>query len=58
MIIQNARIFGPDHTFARGDLVIRDGRIVAAGTPPLPGEETLDAGGLLALPGLVDIHRL
>ncbi len=56
MIIQNARVFGPDHTFAHGDLVIREGRIAPAGTPPLPGEETLDAGGRLALPGLVDIH--
>ena len=38
-----------------GDLAIRDGRI-AAGTTPQPGEEVIDAGGLYALPGLLDIH--
>lgn len=56
MVIKNARVFGPAHTFEERDLVIRAGRIAPDGTPPLPGEETLDAGGLLALPGLVDIH--
>ena len=55
MIIKNARIYTPEHTFKTGDLTIRDGRI-AFGAPPLEGEEVLDAQGLYALPGLVDIH--
>ena len=32
MIIKNALVYTPDHTFVPGDLTIRDGRI-AAGTP-------------------------
>ena len=55
MIIKNARIYTPEHTFKTGDLTIRDGRI-AFGAPPLEGEEVLDANGAYALPGLVDIH--
>ena len=55
MIIKNARIYTPEHTFKTGDLTIRDGRI-AFGAPPLEGEEVLDANGSYALPGLVDIH--
>ena len=55
MIIKNARIYTPEHTFKTGDLTIRDGRI-AFGALPLEGEEVLDANGAYALPGLVDIH--
>lgn len=44
MIIKNARIYTPEHTFKTGDLTIRDGRI-AFGAPPLEGEEVLDANG-------------
>ena len=55
MIIKNALVYTPDHTFVPGDLAIRDGRI-AADTTPQPGEEVIDAGGLYALPGLLDIH--
>ena len=39
-----------------GDIAIADGRIAAVG-PDLPGgREELDAGGLVALPGVVDAH--
>ena len=55
MIIKNAKIYTPEHTFRTGDLVIREGRIVY-GSAPEEGEEVLDAGGAYALPGLVDIH--
>ncbi|HEY7272070.1 MAG TPA: dihydroorotase [Actinoplanes sp.] len=34
------------------DLVVRDGLLAAAG----PADEVIDAGGLVALPGLVDLH--
>ncbi|GGL13420.1 dihydroorotase [Mangrovihabitans endophyticus] len=36
------------------DLVVRDGRI--ADEPPGAGAEVIDAAGLVALPGLVDLH--
>ncbi|PZG56414.1 hypothetical protein C1I98_01340 [Spongiactinospora gelatinilytica] len=39
---------------APADLLVRDGRL--ADGPPLPGAETLDATGLLVLPGLVNTH--
>ena len=55
MIIKNANIYTPEHTFRTGDLVIRDGRI-AFGAAPQEGEQVLDAKGAYALPGLVDIH--
>ena len=55
MILQNALVYTPRHTFERGTIVIRDGRIVPFAAPE-EGEEVLDADGLYALPGLVDIH--
>ena len=54
MVIRNAKVYGPDHRFAQRDLVIREGRV--SDSPAESGEEVLDAQGLLALPGLVDIH--
>ena len=55
MIIKNAAIYTPQHSFAVGDLAIRNGRI-APPCRPEPGEKVVDATGLYALPGLVDIH--
>lgn len=55
MIIKNAQVYSPDHRFHETDLTIRNGRI-AAYPHPLDGEEVIDASGLLAIPGLVDIH--
>ena len=52
MILQNALVYTPRHTFERGTIVIRDGRIVPFAAPE-EGEEVLDAEGLYALPGLV-----
>ena len=46
MIIKHALIYTPEHTFAPGELVIRDGRIAAGAADPLPGEGVVDAGGL------------
>ncbi|WP_159616777.1 dihydroorotase [Arthrobacter zhaoguopingii] len=42
----------------RRDLLIRDGRIarVGAGAAPDPGTQVIDADGLIALPGMVDLH--
>lgn len=55
MILKNAAVYRPDHQFHKGDLAIREGRL-CADTLPQPGEEVLDAEGLQALPGLVDLH--
>ena len=55
MIIQNALVYTSRHTFERGTLFIRNGRIVPFAAPEA-GEEVIDAEGLYALPGLVDIH--
>ncbi len=51
MVIQGAEVFGEDKRFVRRDLFIENGRFCAAA-----GGETLDAGGLLAVPGLIDLH--
>lgn len=50
-VIKGARILGEDVA----DILIEDGVITAVG-PDLTGDETVDADGLIALPGLVDLH--
>src|SRR3984893_14112918 len=40
----------------RGDVGIRDGRIVAVGEAKGAAAQTIDAGGLVVAPGFVDIH--
>lgn len=52
MIVRNARLFRPDGGFETGDLCIADDGTFA----PTAGGEILDAHGLTAIPGLVDIH--
>ena len=47
MIIKNAKIYTPRHTFEEGDLFIRDGRIVPFAQPE-EGEEVVDAAGAYA----------
>lgn len=51
MRIKNAEIFGEDKKFTRGDLFIDNGRFVDSA-----GGSVLDAEGLYAVPGLIDIH--
>ena len=41
MILQNALVYTPRHTFEHGTIVIRDGRIVPFAAPE-EGEEVLD----------------
>ncbi|HEY9525360.1 MAG TPA: amidohydrolase family protein, partial [Thermopolyspora sp.] len=50
-VIKGARVLGG----APADLLIRDGVITEIGTG-LSGGEVVDADGLIALPGLVDLH--
>jgi dihydroorotase len=53
VLIKGARILGGDP----GDILVRDGVIAEiGGRLDAAGAETIDAGGLVALPGLVDLH--
>jgi N-acyl-D-aspartate/D-glutamate deacylase len=47
---------GTGRPAVRGDLAVRDGRIVAVGEAPGAARQTLDAGGLAVAPGFIDIH--
>ena len=52
-LIRNVRPYGEDPT----DLHVRDGVLVGVGGyDGADPDETVDAGGLIALPGLVDLH--
>jgi dihydroorotase len=52
LLIKGADLLGA----GRKDLLIRDGRIAEIGTLVVADTETIDADGLVALPGLVDVH--
>ncbi|MEV7010970.1 dihydroorotase [Streptosporangium sp. NPDC051022] len=51
IVIKDARILGGEPV----DILIRDGVVAEIGQG-LSGDETVDARGLIALPGLVDLH--
>ena len=52
-LIKGVRVVGGEPT----DLLIRDGVVAEVGPGcPRPGAEVVDADGLVALPGLVDLH--
>ncbi len=55
MIIKNGLVYQEDKTFAKKDLYIEDGKIVA-GLEEVKDRTEVDAEGLYVLPGLVDIH--
>ena len=54
MIIKNAYVYGIGHQFRQADLCMEGERI--ADRAAVDGEETFDAEGLYALPGLLDLH--
>jgi dihydroorotase len=58
LVIQKARIVDPGRQVDRlSDLLIEEGRIRAIGDGiPAAGAEVVDARGLCAVPGLVDMH--
>ena len=58
LVVRNARIVLPETGVITSGMVIKDGRIASLGLPPgdLESTETLDAGGRIILPGLIDPH--
>jgi Amidohydrolase family len=60
-LIRNARIFDSEAATLgpASDLLLRNGRIVSisdAGQEQSPGQQVIDAGGRVLLPGLYDMH--
>jgi N-acyl-D-aspartate/D-glutamate deacylase len=58
LVIRNGRIVdGTGNPWFRGDLAVRDGRIIGIGrVPPTPARREIDARGLVVAPGFIDIH--
>lgn len=58
LVIREARVVDPSQGLDRVvDLLIEDGKIGAiGGSPPAEGAAVLEARGLVAVPGLVDMH--
>lgn len=59
LLIKNGRVLtmGPQGTLENGQVLIRDGKIAAAGTDlDAPEARVLDARGGYVLPGLIDAH--
>ena len=57
LVICNARIAdGLGNPLIHADLAVRDGRVAAIGRIEGAAAETVDAGGLVLAPGVVDLH--
>jgi len=58
LVIRGARVVDPSQDLDRVvDVLIENGKVSAiGGSIPREGTEVLDAGGLVAVPGLVDMH--
>src|SRR5260221_6487212 len=57
LVIRGAAIVdGLGNAPKRTDLAVKDGRIAAIGEIKDKGTETVDAGGLVLSPGIVDVH--
>jgi dihydroorotase len=59
MLIRGGTVIDPAQGLhAVRDVVVRDRRVTALGErpTPAPGEEVVDARGLLVVPGLIDLH--
>lgn len=59
LIIKNAKILTmEDQSFEKGDIAVAEGKIreVAVCIPAGPKDEVFEAGGLWAMPGMVDAH--
>ena len=56
-LIKGAHVLDPDRPVEQCDIRVEDGRIAEMGPCLAPrGEETIDAEGLLAMPGLINAH--
>lgn len=58
MIIKNIRVYTEEEIFIDGEIIIRDGVIVAgeASNEKPEEEEVIDGAGCYAIPGLIDLH--
>jgi N-acyl-D-aspartate/D-glutamate deacylase len=57
LVIRGARVVdGTGAEARRADVAVENGRIVAIGEVSAGGGETIDAGGLVLAPGIVDVH--
>ena len=56
LLIRGARVITPGRDLGVTDVFVDDGRIAAVGGPTPAPCETIDAAGLIALPGFIDIH--
>ena len=58
MMIRGATVLHVDRMQPQADIRMAEGRIteIGQGLAAAPGEEVLEAKGLLALPGLIDLH--
>ena len=59
--IRNARLIDPSQSKDEiGDILVLDGKVAAIGPkisgPQMPGVEVIDAHGLWATPGWIDMH--
>ena len=56
IVIAGGTVVAPEGV-SRADIAVRGGRIEAVGSPlDRAGAEVIDAGGLLVLPGVIDVH--
>ncbi len=59
ILIKNCRLVSPDVDLASASLLLEDGKIrsILPDRTPLPAaDETVDAAGLTAMPGFIDVH--
>ncbi|MCQ2389489.1 MAG: N-acetylglucosamine-6-phosphate deacetylase [Kiritimatiellae bacterium] len=56
LTIRGARVVTPGRDLGVADVVVDGGRIAAVGGRAAAGGETVEADGLVALPGFVDVH--
>src|SRR5579859_4495388 len=57
LLIRGATVIdGLGHDPIRADVAVDDGRIAAIGDVTGEARETVDAGGLALMPGIIDIH--
>jgi len=57
LVIRGATVVdGLGHEPRRADVAVKDGKIVAIGEVKDKSAETIDAGGLMLSPGIIDVH--